>query len=276
MSAVPAVYRDPDLCARSERDALVLRRDRELAGAGPVLRAFRRRVTRIAAGGMLAVAGSAMWLSVLAAKAAEGLESTSWRAAWAPLAIPVAWSLAALAALVAGALVAGRLALRYPRVSASDDPWRDLQRLTELPTIAALRRRATQLETASVLWPLVGLALLAPISIHCVVAVVAGSGKDFAIWMGLSAIIAGPAHVALVICAVRFARRLRDRPRSEIVGAGWRALWITTIVSTVPFALMLAIPPLLVLVTGLVFIPWSFGRMLVVVERERIALHQPR
>jgi hypothetical protein len=48
-----------------------------------------------------------------------------------------------------------------------------------------------------------------------------------------------------------------------------RALGITTLVSALPFALLYLIPPILVFVTGVIFVPVSFSALTRIVEAER-------
>jgi hypothetical protein len=269
------LYRNDSLAACSARDDLIAARERELADTAGAQRTFRRRVIRIAAGGALTVGGVLLWATTafwLATSFFAGSDSSDrGLEQLLVLLIPTPWLLAAAAAVAAKVLSRRFLAARYGRFVAGEDPWRDLARLARRAAPSTLRQRASALETASVVWPLVGLALVLPISIHAIVGELFGVGWDFSRWIGLSAIVAGPAHVALVVCALLYARRLRKSALPINGWPGWRAFAITTGVSVVPFGIWV-LPPLLVAATGLLFIPWSFEWVGRAVERERIAI----
>jgi hypothetical protein len=112
-------------------------------------------------------------------------------------------------------------------------------------------------------------SLLAPISIHEVIAMCAGAGIDFAGWIGASVVVAGPAHVALVICAWSHAKALSERRPPTL--HGWGALVVTTLVSLVPFGVLMMVPPLIVFATGVVFVPALWRRVRLTHDRERAA-----
>jgi hypothetical protein len=68
----------------------------------------------------------------------------------------------------------------------------------------------------------------------------------------------------------RFARNLRRaRGTPQLVGGGWAAYGWTCLAGAVPGFLLLGVPPLLVAVTGLTFIPASFWLARRAVLRER-------
>jgi hypothetical protein len=267
-----AVYRDHTLAACAQRDRLAAAHNAELTRASGAARAFGDRVTRIAAGAALTTVGALLWLGTLAATLGLSALVTPSLEKLALLTIPAAWGVAGLVALAARALATRALGRRYPAFVVGDDPWRDLTRLGDLESPSVLRRRAARLETASVGLPLTGLALVAPISIHLVVAILFGVGLGFVKWLALSVVIAGSAHIALIACAWLFAQRLRDQPLANHRNAGWRALLWTTGVSAVPFALLYLIPPLVVLATGALFVPFAFDGLRRTVERERRGL----
>jgi hypothetical protein len=266
MSAI-AIYREDTLAARIQRDHLVTARDAALARSGGAARTFAWRIARIAGGAVLTVLGSTLWLGTLAAISFWPALDSSVTEKLVVLAIPGAWLAALVAAAIARQVAAATVARAYARFVAGDDPFRDLGRLQALAPVATLPARAEALERASVAWPLVGLSLLAPISIHALVALPLGVGWKFAEWIGLSVVIVGPAHLALAACAWLYARALARRQAR--LSSGWSAVWVATGVSMVPFALLMMISPILVLATGALFVPYAWSRIRRAVEAER-------
>jgi hypothetical protein len=84
------------------------------------------------------------------------------------------------------------------------------------------------------------------------------------------------AHLALVIACICWARSLRIREAIEArlaINRTWgTALAVTVATACVPGIVLLAIPPILVAITGLVFVPWMFRAMASVLVRERTML----
>jgi hypothetical protein len=84
--------------------------------------------------------------------------------------------------------------------------------------------------------------------------------------------------VALAVCSARWGWGLRAKQTEVIrMGAGWswgRALGISVAVACVPGLVLVGIPPLLVALTGLMFVPAMFGAMRRRVVRERQALDE--
>jgi hypothetical protein len=124
------------------------------------------------------------------------------------------------------------------------------------------------LRTHSVCVPVVGLAVLVPLTIHMCLFLACGCAvRDFNDWVDFSLRITGPAHLALVACVIQRGRKLAAGKPALTPGTIYA---ITVGVSCVPFAIFLA-PPMIVALTGLPFF-WILRRMEVVVERERAAL----
>jgi hypothetical protein len=271
-----AIYRDETLALRLERDELLARRHLAWAHAAAAAQLIPRRQARIAAGMTLAVAGATLlWSPDIAWLAGADMLDTS-----TPLlliaAIPGAWLLAALVGLIVYAASGHRLLRDYAAFAVSDDAAADLQRLMRLPAPESLVEHAAALERRSVAWPLTGLALATPMLLHFCASPFFGGPNGFLGWLALSGVIAGPAHLALVWCSRRYARRIGWVPLDRLRGSGLAALGITTLVSAVPFAALFLIPPLIVFLTGLVFVPVSFAGFARLVESERHALRSSR
>jgi hypothetical protein len=268
MSAI-AIYREDALAARSQRDQLIAERDAALARAEGLGRSFARRRARIAFGRVLTLFALVMWIGTLCGISVASTLVTPLAQRLVVLLIPAGW----LCALVAGAgahfRCARRAARSLGRVERSDDPWRDLAQLTALEPVSALVARAAELERASIAWPLIGLSLLAPISLHLLVSLPFATW-EFAAWIGVSAIVAGPAHIALALCAWSYARALSKRQTDY--WSGWGALAFTTGVSTMPFALLFLLPPVLVFLTGALFVPFAWSRIKKLVDEERLTM----
>jgi hypothetical protein len=125
--------------------------------------------------------------------------------------------------------------------------------------------RVEDIFTLSYAVPAFGLALMLPLSIHLVVAGAFGLATEFDGWVRLSLVITGAAHVAF---AGLVAWRAVQLARGQIAISTKRIYVTTLIVSSIPFALILFIPPLLVGLTGLVIVPLT-DRMPALIDRER-------
>lgn len=153
----------------------------------------------------------------------------------------------------------------------------------------SVRRAAAELagsgEKRSIALPMIGVGLLAPLSIHLVVwSLGLNDGLDthgwlqgFDVWIGASLLLVGIAHIVLAYQCGRFAGALADTPLRELSretpAKGWGALGYTILAACLPGIVAFAIPVLLVAVTGLLFVPWMFGHMYrrVLQEREDLA-----
>ena len=108
-----------------------------------------------------------------------------------------------------------------------------------------------RLGVAGLVVPIVGIALIGPITVHMPFALIGGS-RAFDEWVVLSTWFTIPAHLAFAYASARRAAQLACGQRA------WtpRTVYlITVIVSCVPFVLALALPPILVALTGLPFLP---------------------
>jgi hypothetical protein len=127
------------------------------------------------------------------------------------------------------------------------------------------RPAAGALFAESVMVPTAGIALLLPITLHLPVVVAVADAGAFDFWVTASLWISGSAHVVFAaLCLLRarqlIAGRLAITPRAIYVA--------TLLTSCVPFVLLWAIPPLLVAVTALPFVPMLHA-MQRLVDRER-------
>jgi len=128
-----------------------------------------------------------------------------------------------------------------------------------------------RLGVAGLAVPIAGIALIGPLTLHMPFALLLGSGtRTFDDWVIVSAGITGPAHLAFAAMSMQRASRLaRGKP-------AWRPgsiYAITLIVSCVPFIVLFAIPPILVALTGLPFLP-ILSVMESIAARERDELAQ--
>jgi hypothetical protein len=149
-------------------------------------------------------------------------------------------------------------------------------------------RGSVDLEGWSLGLPLVATVVLAPLSLHAVVAALIGAAgpesfatqlSGFTGWMRISGAIVGHAHLALAVLAARFVRRLRRRSHAELATSAGRAgvndVLMTAAIAAVPGIVLLAIPPVLVAVTGIAFVPFAYegARRVLLRERELLARH---
>lgn len=179
----------------------------------------------------------------LATATAITLAGTMEHAPFEPAQVLVASDLAAVAAYALARIVL-RL-VRLPRTSIEPE---------------RLRRRLVP----SLALPLAALAILAPLSLHFALYRLfdeTSSTRDFTWWMMISGVIVGHAHLALVVFGVRFVRSLERAPlatKRDAVGRGVVDVLMTAGIASLPGAVLILIPPLLTLLTGLVFVPLAY------------------
>jgi hypothetical protein len=243
------------------------------------------RVARAVAGGVATLSGLCVFGFALASFLASGENRSTVEGRLcgvAEFALLGGW----LAALVTGVVgcVGTYAGLRSdPNELACDavDPSIELATLERHDPLREMRDVSGRWEFAAVALPLTGISLLAPLTLHWVVAVAflggASSDEGFrTAWIPVSALIVGHAHLALVIACVWWARSLRTREALEarlLINRTWgTALAVTVATACVPGVVLLALPPILVALTGLVFVPWMFRAMAAVLVRERAML----
>lgn len=250
------VQRVAELRAARERDAVFV---------GVARRVAARRIGRSLAGCVGVAMGGAAFIVTLASLLAEG-DGRRYRVA-ATLLLLAAWP-AALAVGVVGRLAARWLLATEARVTLTGDATRDLARLEARDPLRDAVGAAIDWERRGAALPLAALSLITPLTIHWVVYMVLSSSgpsslqslmDDFGTWVTLSVVIVGHAHLALLVAAVRWAVKLRTLPTDLIridVHRRWGvALLVATGIACIPGIVLLAIPPILVAVTGLLFVP---------------------
>ena len=183
-----------------------------------------------------------------------------------------------VARLAAHARLRGMLA----PVLRSGDAAADLARLAGAAPRVVLGRISWALERWSIAFPMMALCLLAPLTLHFLVAgafrpPMALLEEDaFGTWIAISVAIVGHAHVALAVCCWRFARRARSLESVELMDRGnkdWgTGLGVALACSAVPGIVLIALPPLVTLVTGLAFIPAMYVVMRRKLVNERLTL----
>ncbi len=128
-------------------------------------------------------------------------------------------------------------------------------------------------ERTALLLPLVSVALVGPLSLHGVIALLLGCGPGpigFDEWVMASLIVVGHAHLVFAFLVGRHATMLAEDTRG--VSAKRTFLW-TTLASAIPGVLLYAIPPVLTAITGAVLAPPMYGwaRRTLAVERAMVA-----
>jgi hypothetical protein len=232
---------------------------------------YVRRVGR-AVGGFVGVlmAVAAFALAVLGDGDHRGIATAVLLLGWPVALLGGAW----------GRLLAVGSFGHAPLPASTGDAAGDLALLEARDPLRAARDAAASWERSSAAFPLAAASLLAPLTIHFLVYAVfdvahfgASTFEDFGGWAAISVVIVGHAHLALLVCASRWAYGLRTRATDEIpldVNRAWlEALLISAGIACLPGIVLLAIPPILVVLTGLLFVPLMFKAMARVVVGER-------
>jgi hypothetical protein len=268
-----AIYRDSVVVAASRRDEALRRWRTELSGLPTqVKRVYARRMGRTAAGTAAIVVVGAMIGAVL--------EGDRGPTRILLLAVPCAL-VAYLLARLFGRFQIDRLLARA--AVPSGDVWHDLDRFERGSPLQVVQAAADRLERASVALPMIGTALVAPLTIHYLYFVCTTEGaatpEEFDAWVRMSSVIVGHCHLVLAVLCWRFATHVRSRPTADLAWApgrdGWSAWGLTIASSVFPGLALLFIPVLLVAITGVVFIPAMFRFMSLRISRERLTLVEP-
>lgn len=190
--------------------------------------------------------------------------------------------LAMAAVFVIVMLTSRRRLVRYSRraLQSTEYVFDDLSRLERASPRELVVRRAHRLEMWSFALPAVSLTLLLPLTLHLVVGTtfLCMPLAQFNAWILISLLLVGHAHLTLIILSVMHVLRVRSElDRGAAVGGVshgfWALLWTVT-ASTIPGALLLCVPPILVALTGLLFIPWMFHWISRRAESERLLLEE--
>lgn len=266
------VQRISELRERRERDSLLV----ELAAG-----VAARRIGRAIGGGVgVVLAGTAMLVAVSAFLLDHPAQAALHEAS--TVLLLGAWPLAFLVALASRWTVRTVLR-RAARMTASGDVAADLAALQARDPLRDTCAVAMRWEHRSAALPLAAASLIAPLSLHWIVWCVlsmpdigARSAADFGSWIGMSVVLVGHAHIALLVAAVSWARKLRTVPtaylRNGLSRAWGVALGVTVGVACLPGIVLLGIPPILVAVTGMFVVPVMFVATARSIERERLAL----
>ena len=233
-----------------------------------VVQTYARRYGRALAG----LAGIPMALAMFSSSANRELGETATHLLMA------AWPAMAVAYLLGRGL--GPMVLRHRlrlALAREGSVHHRLAGLEELGTSADVARRLVMtLEPWSLGLPLAALSLLMPLTLHLPFGVyfsVTGNA-EFSTWIVLSAVIVGHAHLFLAVAAAHFAWKLRRRHPDELKNYGWKAYGLTVLVSGVPGVVLLALPPVITAVTGLIFVPamFAWARNAALREREVVLI----
>jgi hypothetical protein len=266
------VHRLGELRQRREQDAVFV---------GVALGVAARRIGR-AVGGAVGIAfGGAAMLVAVGAFLLDYPAQGPMRAAATTLLLG-AWPLALVAGL-AGRWTARALLSLDTRMTMTGDAATDLANLQARDPLRDTCSLASRWERRSAALPLAAVSLMAPLSLHWIVWCLLDvphigikSAEDFGSWIGVSAVLVGHAHIALLVAAVRWTRKLRTLPtlalRVDLSRAWGLALGVAVGVACLPGVVLLGIPPILVAVTGLCFVPLMFHVTARRIERERLAL----
>jgi hypothetical protein len=259
------------------------RRAGEAFAIDVVQRVAARRLGRAVGGGVALVLAVAAFAVGLESFHEAGADEKSVHELATTLLV-AAWGAGIVAAL--GSRWIGRVVL----TATLDAPLRfsgnvaaDLASLRTRDPLEASTARAARWERASAALPIAAVSLLAPLTIHWLVwssLSLASQGKvsfdDFGQWIAWSAVIVGHAHLAVLVGGVRWAFSLRARPTGELRRNLHKHWGVTLLVASglacIPGIVLLAIPPMLVAVTGLAFMPAMYMITAFVVHRERFAI----
>jgi hypothetical protein len=265
-----AAYRSPLEVARARCDDLLARRAQELDDLPPaIVSVYRWRAARAAAGATAIAGFVGMGAVTLVEALGQDFESGL---ATSALRVGV---VASLVACAVGAL-AGPASLRAKLVrgvALTGDPCVDRDRIEEATPARLARAKADRIERASAGLPLVGVALLGPLTLHFAVSRLIPMPFDW--WIALSLGLVGHAHLVLAYLAWKYAGRLQQARTEELAWgdeSAWSALGITVAATVLPSLWFFFVPSLLVGLTGLVLVPLAFSRMRVAILRERRVL----
>jgi hypothetical protein len=129
-------------------------------------------------------------------------------------------------------------------------------------------RSSEALFAESLMAPAAGIALLLPITLHMPIVLFAADAETFDIWVMASLWVTGVTHLVFAgLCVYRGRRLVAGLPAMPP-----RKIYVIILVtSCVPFVVLYAVPPILVAVTALPFVPMLHA-MERVVSRERAEL----
>jgi hypothetical protein len=146
-----------------------------------------------------------------------------------------------------------------------EDVFADLARLDAGGPVREVLEKIHRAERVSTVFPVAAFSLLAPLTIHLVVSLAFFRVElhEFNKWIIWSYALVGHAHLTLLCLSIAYILRVRreldlGQPTSG-GGQGVKALLWTTLAGAIPGVILFCIPPLLVFVTGIVFVPWMYS-----------------
>ena len=132
-----------------------------------------------------------------------------------------------------------------------------------------------KLEFWSFSLPMAALSLLMPLSLHALISLVQGfDPKEFGEWIAMSGIVVGFAHMSLVAMCGVLVQKICASPMTFNKHLGWLAWGVSIGASCIPGILLMAIPPVVTAITGLLFVPWMFYLARIGVLHERAKLQE--
>lgn len=135
--------------------------------------------------------------------------------------------------------------------------------MLQRPSAGSLGPIGDDLLRASLILPTVALSLWGPLTLHAPFALILGGVHGLDMWAAASMLLVGHAHIVLAVLASRRASHLVDATDEELISGTFarplktprRIFWTVVIVSAIPGAIYLAVPPILTAITGLVALP---------------------
>ncbi|WP_437964625.1 hypothetical protein WMF04_33710 [Sorangium sp. So ce260] len=275
-----ATYRNDEDVARLHIESLLARHRQQVDAIPEHLRhLYARRVARSLAG-QVALVGAVVVVVAAAAPPVLGVLDDGA----ATIALLAAWATSALAYVVGRELAGGRLLRAISSdVRQSGDVHADRARIEAAAPEARVRSMVDAEERRSVAFPLAGVVVLAPLTLHLAIYCSFGGWlstwsdliEDFDGWVRASVVLVGHVHALMAYLAFRHARQIHAASTPELAAGApsgaVRALGFATLASLFPGGLLFLIPPLIVLATGAVIVP-AFGaaRRRVLAERQII------
>jgi len=275
----PGIYRDQLSSLLRVHRELWEQRQRELQELPGELRTlYARRVARTVAGITAFVGMTAVFLSAAGMMIYFAFDIPRCIASGIGVATVSVWGLTPLAYGVSY-WIADRSLERRLTPETAPDLHASLSFLKYFDPRRLVASAVGPWERRAIAWPLMGIAMTAPLMIHYVVASLLtgqpASLDEFGMWVGLTALIVGHVHYFVGVQGVSFARDVVASPVERLPtlkGRGWRALLVAAGTSLMPGLAALGIPCMVVVVTGLVFLPVSYWAFHVIAIRERAAL----
>jgi hypothetical protein len=284
-----STYRNDEDFLRVQLDEVLEERRREVAAIDRTARTILARRTGRAWAGAAGIAGGLFLLGSAYESAPSGQFSSLWAigegemsghlthlllGSWAAMGIAYALG------RIFGHVRLDRMLGAPPRLSGR--PREDLAHVEEnRPRTLDVLDLLARVRAPSFGRPLAAMGLLLPLTLHLVVWLLRGGAhsleemKHFDVWIRISAVYVGLAHLVVAVCGARFGKHFGghlDTPEVGAASRGWTVVGFATLAACVPGILIIGIPPLLTAVTGAVIIPPAFHLAGKTLAAERDAL----